>query len=207
METITGQEIIAVQQEFLQLKTSANRSKWNMSDKDAYTLLEGFYREEVGEDYSADYDTIKHIRAVAQYMTEPQRSWGIALCGSCGNGKTTLMNAIRRMHRSLGFRVESTNTTRIVNFVRSGKEIPMEFFNEPFLCIDELCNEPARIPYYGDMLTPIKDMLEHRYANRLFTIITTNASPTVLEEWYGSRVRDRFREMFIKIDFSNPSFR
>lgn len=207
METITGQEIFAGLPELQQQRTSVSRSRWRMSEEEAYHRLEWFYKNEVGESYIGDFDTEKHIRAVARYMTEPQRSFGIALCGTCGNGKTTLMNAIRKMHYSLGHRVESTNTTRIVNFVRAGKEIPLEFMNEPFLCIDELTNEPAKVSYFGDQLTPIKDILEHRYASRLFTIVTTNASPALLEEWYGSRVRDRFREMFIKIDFNNQSFR
>lgn len=178
-----------------------------MSEEEAFCNLEYFYQEEVGPGYLDDYDTQKHIKEVARYMTEPQHSFGIALCGVCGNGKTTMMNAIRKMHRSLGHRTETTSTTRIVNYVRSGHEIPIEFMNEPFLCIDELTNEPARVSYYGDQLTPIKDLLEYRYANRLFTIVTTNASPSVLEEWYGSRVRDRFREMFFKVDFSNSSYR
>ena len=207
METTTGQPILVDRQEFLQQKTSASHSKWRMDADEAYEHLEQFYSNEVGDGYVADYDTIRHLRAVAEFMTQPQRSFGLALCGTCGNGKTTLMRAVQKMHRALGNRTCSTSTTRIVNHIRAGREIPQEFYNEPFLCIDELCNEPARIPHYGDMLTPVKDLLEHRYANRLFTIVTTNASPSVLEQWYGERVRDRFREMFKKIDFTNASFR
>lgn len=178
-----------------------------MSADEAFFHLEKECRRIVGRDFIADYDTQRHIRAVAEFMTEPQKKFGIALCGTLGNGKTTLMKAIDNLNRQLGYRTCSTNTTRIANYVRSGNEIPIEFMNEPFLCIDELTNEPAKILYYGDMLTPVKDLLEHRYAQRLFTIVTTNASPALLEEWYGARVRDRFKEMFLKIDFTNPSFR
>ena len=178
-----------------------------MSADEAYFHLERHYRRIVGQDFISDYDTQKHIKAVADFMTSPQKKFGIALCGTLGNGKTTLMKAIENMNRSLGYRTCCTSTTKIASFVRAGNEIPMEFFNEPFLCIDELTNEPAKILYYGDMLTPVKDLLEHRYAHRLFTIVTTNASPSLLEEWYGARVRDRFKEMFLKIDFTNPSFR
>lgn len=178
-----------------------------MSADEAYFHLHEQCKALVGESFISDYDTQRHLRAVAEFMTEPQRKFGIALCGTLGNGKTTLMKAIERLHKTLGYRSCSTTTTMIANFVRSGKEIPQEFMDEPFLCIDELTNEPAKILYYGDSLTPVKDLLEHRYAHRLFTIVTTNASPSVLEEWYGARVRDRFKEMFLKIDFTNPSFR
>lgn len=187
--------------------TSSNHSRWRMDADEAAYHLESWYRQIVGDSYIPDYDTQRHIKAVAEFMTEPQRKFGIALCGTLGNGKTTLMKAIEKMNRSLGHRTCYTTTTKLVSHVRAGNEIPLEFMDEPFLCIDELTNEPSKVPYYGDILTPVKDLLEHRYAHRLFTVITTNASPAVLEEWYGARMRDRFKEMFIKVDFTNPSFR
>lgn len=60
---------------------------------------------------------------------------------------------------------------------------------------------------YGNVLTPVKTLLESRYAMGLTTFITTNLAPTQIETTYGKRIADRFREMMFSIPFDNPSFR
>lgn len=86
--------------------------------------------------------------------------------------------------------------------------MPMSSFqDEKLMFIDDLGAERKEVQDYGNVLTPMIDLLEHRYAKRLFTVVTTNLDADQLGEKYGARLRDRFREMFIVVPFTNRSFR
>ena len=60
---------------------------------------------------------------------------------------------------------------------------------------------------FGNMITPIADILEYRYQEMLPTYITSNLTPKQLLEKYGKRVVDRFNEMFEVIVLTNGSYR
>ena len=77
----------------------------------------------------------------------------------------------------------------------------------PLLAIDDLGKEPGEIITYGNIVTPMVDLIEQRYKMQLFTIATTNLLPKQIGEKYGARIADRFNEMFHKIVFSNQSYR
>jgi DNA replication protein DnaC len=42
---------------------------------------------------------------------------------------------------------------------------------------------------------------------QLFTIITTNLTPSEIREKYGDRIADRMNEMMVKIIFNNDTYR
>jgi DNA replication protein DnaC len=51
------------------------------------------------------------------------------------------------------------------------------------------------------------EMLTKRYDMQLFTIITTNLTPSEIREKYGDRIADRMNEMMVKIIFNNDTYR
>lgn len=88
-----------------------------------------------------------------------------------------------------------------------------KLYYEELLAIDEVGEEPAEMLVYGMIYTPIRDLLEERYALQKFTIITTNLVENKekkihqIREHYGERVVDRIREMMKLLPFKNKSYR
>ena len=60
---------------------------------------------------------------------------------------------------------------------------------------------------YGNVISPVVELLYQRYDFQAFTIATSNLTTKALTEKYGERIGDRMREMFNVISFSNPSYR
>lgn len=75
------------------------------------------------------------------------------------------------------------------------------------LGIDDLGKEPAEIMDYGNILSPVIDLIEHRYDKQLFTVITTNLVGKEIRAKYGDRIADRFNEMLHVIVFRNSTYR
>ena len=75
------------------------------------------------------------------------------------------------------------------------------------LGIEDMGREPAEVLDYGNVFSPIVDLLEYLYISRLFTIITKNLSSSQIHEKYGMRVADRLNEMLHVVVFRNTSFR
>lgn len=175
----------------------------------AYDHLLWHYHRKVTESgrHYADSIAVKEaIRTIANFMTSDDYHFGIMLCGQPGNGKTTLMHALYELCKLRGNMPLLTSGKRIVKAVEDGVNVDT-FQDERLMFIDDLGAERKEIQHYGNVLTPMVDLLEHRYARRLFTVVTTNLDADQIGEKYGARVRDRFREMFIVVPFSNKSFR
>ena len=75
------------------------------------------------------------------------------------------------------------------------------------LSIDDLGVEPSEVLDYGNVLSPVIELLSRRYNAQLFTIVTTNLTPKQIREHYGERIADRFNEMFERIVFENSTYR
>ena len=80
--------------------------------------------------------------------------------------------------------------------------------DDVLLCIDDVGTEPASLKVWGNEVSPLVDLLYHRYDRQLFTIITSNLEGDEdIAKRYGVRVADRFVEMFDLIGFDNSSYR
>ena len=130
--------------------------------------------------------------------------------GSVGNGKTTLMKATVKLLKTaysntltesgIPMMVSMSTTTAkdLTNAARKGAEFNN---NQYMVCaIDEVMS-------FGNVITPITDIIEERYAKRQITIITTNLDANGIKNKYGERVADRLRQMVRIITFTNPSYR
>ena len=78
---------------------------------------------------------------------------------------------------------------------------------EPMLAIEDMGRESTEVLDYGNVYNPVIDLLEYRYDQQLFTAFTSNLSVDELAKKYGTRITDRFREMFLKVVFTNQSYR
>ena len=161
----------------------------------------------------------------AHYTLEVQRrhgkdpKFGVMMCGTCGNGKTTLLytlqSAINDLHRRdhfafLGreFRiglmiVDAKDITEIAKDLDDLKQ----YRNHPMLAIDDLGKEPTEVLNFGNVVSPVVDLLEYRYNRQMFTVVTTNLTPKEIKEKYGARIADRFNEMLEVIRFQDISYR
>ena len=155
---------------------------------------------------------------MADILTDTSSAkFGVVLCGTFGNGKTTMLYAVRQA-------IHYFFSTGVISFHDYNSSIPItpakeiihrfknndgyhELANSDILMIDDIGTEPKEVLDYGNITTPVVDLLETRYNRMKFTFLTSNLSPNELSEKYGPRLADRFREMFHIIGYNHPSYR
>ncbi len=170
-----------------------------------------------------DEDAKSHIRAAAKWLGDSHGKVGFMMTGLYGNGKTTLMSAMCNLINWLFYSPCSNERKRIrtvkakdiawLAIDKNGREEFKKLYWEEMLAIDDVGEEPAEIIHYGMTFTPIRDLLEERYARQKLTIMTTNLVQNKkkqifqLSDHYGERVVDRMREMMEILPFRNDSYR
>ena len=168
-------------------------------------------------DFSEDVDI--QLSKMAKWLTSDNQKFGMMFCGGVGNGKTTLMKAFQNLFNTLNIsnnnaaEAYSPNGIRIVDakyIIEQYQNNRNEFVGLKrcmMLGIDDIGNEPLEIMKFGNVYTPIVDLLSARYEDQLFTIVSTNLTPSQIRERYGERIADRFNEMMERIVFKNSTFR
>lgn len=172
-----------------------------------------------GMDCQMNSQTESYLGTIAQLMTTKSTKCGILLCGNCGNGKTTTMNAFVSVTRFLDalnrsrrnavtspLNIQVTSARRLTQ-VAKDENCMAEAKTAKVLCIDDIGLEPTEVLDYGNAINPVIEIIEHRYRQQLFTFITTNLTPRQIREKYGDRVADRFNEIMKCVVFENPTFR
>lgn len=157
---------------------------------------------------------IKDVSEWLENKDGKERPW-LLLLGYVGNGKTTLLMAIRMLIDALyGDNGQFAEELVIVKAKQVYEEslglsagLITPEAKSRLLAIDDLGVEPAGAKVYGNPVTPIAYIIYERYDARRFTILSSNLTPDELEEKYGERVYDRMREMCRTISFSGESFR
>lgn len=163
-----------------------------------------------------------YLRGIAEVMTSKSTKCGILLCGNCGNGKTTSMNAfvsvckyldgvsrVKAMERGefpKSLVINTTSARRLTQCAKNENAMNEAKLTQ-VLCIDDVGLEPTEVLDYGNSINPVIEILEQRYRQQLFTFITTNLTPKQIREKYGDRVADRFNEIMKCIVYENPTFR
>lgn len=189
---------------------------------DCTRMLCAFYMLEVerrGKRFELDEQTEHAISAVAAALCAKQPRFGIMLCGVCGNGKSTMMRALQAMLNHL-------NNSGFFNYMGGGYHVGLRIKDAldvtrlakqedqwyhtktaTQLAIDDMGKEPKEVMDYGNVLSPIVELIEYRYEAMLWTVISTNLTPKQISEKYGARVADRFSEMLEVVVFGRRSYR
>lgn len=204
----------------------ASEAILNISAEDLQMLLTCAYAEQVqsrGHQYHPTDDTLLAISQVATALTTPGHRFGLFLCGTYGNGKTTMLRALHSVTRQLQAWRYPVSSLLLLD----ARDIRMAYLesNNPksdlppqmdwdvlctrrkLLAIDDMGKEPAQQMNYGTIISPMHEIIEKRYERRLFTAISTNTQPNRIAADYGERVADRLREMMHIIPFTAKSFR
>jgi len=193
----------------LQQRITRTGFKINLSSEDMRILLTAAYQAEVKSrnmKYQENDETSTIIAKMANVLTTKSHKTGIVLCGTCGNGKTTLVRALQNSLIYLKNRNLVEHGMPIVD-AREVADRMRECKTLPLLAIEDMGKEPATKLDYGNVLNPVIEVLEHRYNDQLFTVISTNLTAKEIREKYGERIADRLNEMMNVIIFKNKSFR
>lgn len=170
-----------------------------------------------------DEHVTANVRAVAECLRSKSpeeggsRKNGILLCGTCGNGKTTMMRAIRdvvEISRSVGLLgserwgalvvMDAVELTRL--YTRSEDDFAAARATR-LLGIEDMGREAEQVRNYGNASSPMCELLEYRYARMLYTVISTNLTPKEIRQKYGARIADRFNETMDVVIFGNETYR
>ena len=173
-----------------------------------------------------DAELVQNIGDVAKWLCDPQKRPGLLLFGKVGTGKTTLLRAIcatineicERDTYENGLREKTLDDFRCISIVKA-KGIINDYINPQsrpryelmtkvsLMAIDELGVEPMESKSYGNVSEPLIDLFCERYDRQLLTIVSTNLGNAEIRQRYGTRLADRFNEMFATIPFNGQSFR
>ena len=138
---------------------------------------------------------------------------GLLLRGNYGCGKSLLMESYAHLQNWMirKFAMNFGGITYINSFelVNKLKTEDMKMFSSRPLIIDEFGREPKEIMDYGNIKTPMLDLLCARADKAVITHATTNFKLEKLAtpEFYGAMIGDRLKAMFNFIELDGKSRR
>ena len=190
-----------------------------MSFDDARVYLLAAYQAEVERRHRV-FERNEHfneqLNLIANYLTGGSKKFGLMFCGLCGNGKTTWAKALQLLVSGLNLKNPIINLYYVFPLCNA-KDLAMRSkgnYNDwrnvmryQLMIVDDLGTEPREVMEFGNVYTPLIDLITTRYEEQLYTIFTTNLTPAQLEEKYGKRIVDRLNEMVEKVVFENESYR
>ena len=190
-----------------------------MSFDDAKVYLLAAYQAEVERRHKV-FERNEHFDAqlnlIANYLTGGSKKFGLMFCGLCGNGKTTWAKALQLLASGLNLK-NPINNLYYVFPLWNAKDLATRskgnysdwrnVMRYQLMIVDDLGTEPREVMEFGNVYTPLIDLITTRYEEQLYTIFTTNLTPAQLEEKYGKRIVDRLNEMVEKVVFENESYR
>ena len=190
-----------------------------MSFHDAKVYLLAAYQAEVERRHKV-FERNEHFDAqlnlIANYLTGRSKKFGLMFCGLCGNGKTTWAKALQLLVSGLSLK-NPINNLYYVFPLCNAKDLALRSkgnYNDwrnvmryQLMIVDDLGTDPREVMEFGNVYTPLIDLITTRYEEQLYTIFTTNLTPAQLEEKYGKRIVDRLNEMVEKVVFENESYR
>lgn len=205
--------------QLLARRTTQPRFRLPLTAEQAERLLTAAYAAEVqyrGRKFEPDAFTRQNVRRLARFLTGETDKFGVMLCGTYGNGKTTLLyafqNALAFVNSCMVLPEPYDRGIEVADAVLFARDCadPEKFRyyrDRPMLALEDIGRDNERIMVYGTTVYPVTDLLEYRYARQLFTFITTNLTPDELRAKYGQRVCDRFNEMEVIVFNKSDSYR
>lgn len=127
--------------------------------------------------------------------------------GSVGAGKTTMCRALCHLMGRIGG-YHCCRMGRAADIMRrcDGDDYYL-WRDADALFIDDFGTESVEAKSYGNVTTPLLDILYHRYERLSTTVITSNLSVETIGGRYGERLADRMRECYDVITLSQGSYR
>ena len=160
------------------------------------------------------------ISMIGDFLTEENSCYGLFMPGRVGNGKTTMLKAIRNLLVGLidQERISYCEGDKYPRFVKAtdaalllAKGLYDEFrsiVSSKYLLIDDVGEEPTSVMHYGVSYKPLYQIIDYRYENLLPTFISSNLSADDISKKYEDmRLIDRMSEMFKVVSFKGGSFR
>ena len=219
METALKIDVEGLKKSLLLHRPMKERFKMPMSEEEAYAYLLAAVMTEVEyrhRTFCSNEYLEKQLHEMAHWLTSPSSHFGIMLCGGCGNGKSTMLKAFQQLLNALHipkpyndgtYGIQIVDAKYVAHLCKNNYEAYRKLISIDMLGVDDLGTEPSEVLDYGNVYTPVIDLLTKRYEEQLFTIITTNLTPQQIREHYGDRIADRLNEMVKKIVFSNGTYR
>lgn len=216
---LTAEAVKGLLHQLRVLPTGTGDFRLPMSVDEAEEYIRGAFEAQVelrGGAVQYDEMTTKNLRLVAETLAGDSHKFGLLLAGTCGNGKTTTMRAVQSIVQLLNSIYYNRCGQCIGNRLLEAKDIAQlsdkdgqltAYQTIPLLFLDDLGREPTEVMRYGNVTSPITELLEYRYNQRLTTIVTTNLEPSEIREKYGDRIADRFNEMFVVVRYTGNSYR
>lgn len=186
-------------------KTDRLPVKLPESQQQSAAVLLGIYGAMVESrdmELQLDEGTLAKVDKVVKWMYE-SRKRGLLLCGTLGNGKTTMLRSLKQF---FGMKASYYEAQVVYDCYRQNRTFPQNCQNE-ILLLDDLGVEPATYNDFGEIRYPLAEFLMKRYKNNLPTIIATNLTFEDIGKVYGDRLQDRMREMFAMITYKEQSYR
>lgn len=203
----------------LQRKNTKVRFRIPMSEEIIYDYLLASNMAEVEYRHRlfVDNDEVhSQLSQMAHWSSSRNSKFGMILCGGCGNGKSTMLKAFQQLLNFLNlpapygqgyYGIQIVDAKYIAHLCKTDYSAFLKLASKDMLGIDDLGTEAKEIMDFGNVFTPIIDLLTKRYEEQLFTIITTNLTPLQIREHYGDRIADRLNEMVDKIIYKNSTYR
>lgn len=203
----------------LQHENMTERFRLPLEQEEAKHVLLAAMKSQVelrGKEFEVNSHVMAQADAIAEWLTGDNQKIGLLLCGGVGNGKTTFVRAFQKILTQLDLRTYNNEIYRgmriidaksIVHLCKTDYRKWEEISAQEMLAIDDLGIEPLEVYDYGNILSPMVDLLTRRYDKQLFTIITTNLTPQEIRAKYGDRIADRLNEMMFKVIFGNSTYR
>ena len=167
--------------------------------------LLGWYANMVkgrGVPFILDKSTETKIEKVVRWMLDtPKR--GLLLCGTLGNGKTTMLRSLKYLFGSNAVYMEAQ---QVYDYFKQNQSLP-PVAPKDVLLIDDLGVEPPSYNDFGNVRYPLAELLMARYRTNSTTVIASNCTFAQIGETYGDRVKDRMKEMFATITYTEESYR
>ena len=178
-------------------KLEAQNRKFKMEGNDMW-VIQNLLKYFIGDD-SSEFDLQK----------------GICLMGSVGPGKTFLLESFGRLASELklakAFKMVSTSDIYDRVAASQNKTVTMSRYYKGNVCFDDLGDEPLIYKDFGNDLAYVIRIFTKRYEafsrGKIFTFATSNLEPKDLQERYGERFYDRFKQMFNAVVLTAPTKR
>jgi len=205
-------------------KVDQKRELTRFTPDEMYQLFQERASRIIRKEFVIDQYNAQIIKLLCMYFTGHKDSEkhglslskGILLMGERGTGKSVIMKAFSSNQHQSYVLINVRHVTydfaehgfRIVKNFSQPETIPMNHYGQDLCgcCFDDLGTDEER-KHFGDKVNAIGEILLNRYdsVEHKYTHITTNLNANAIEQFYGPRLRSRFREMFNVISFDTKA--